>query len=191
MEINLYDFDGTIYDGDSTRDFFFFEVKRHPLILITIPYTLLSAILYLLHIINKTKMKENFYMFLKYIKDIDKEITLFWDIHYRNIKKFYVTKQHTNDIIISASPEFLLMPLKNKLKVKDIIASRINKYNGKTTGLNCHDYEKVKRLNEKYQKYHVINAYTDSYKSDYPILELADNKYIVNKNKIVKANFKN
>ena len=45
MKINLYDFDGTIYDGDSTRDFFFYELRRHPLILITIPYTLISAIL--------------------------------------------------------------------------------------------------------------------------------------------------
>ena len=136
-------------------------------------------------------MKEHFYLFLKYIKDIDMEIDSFWDTHYHNIKNFYIIKDHKNDIIISASPEFLLMPLKDKLKVKDIIASRVNKYNGKTTGLNCHDYEKVNRLNEKYKNYHVINAYTDSYKSDYPILELADNKYLVKKNKIIKTDFNN
>ena len=27
MKINLYDFDGTIYDGDSTFDFFKYELK--------------------------------------------------------------------------------------------------------------------------------------------------------------------
>ena len=29
MKINLYDFDQTIYDGDSTRDFFFYELKKN------------------------------------------------------------------------------------------------------------------------------------------------------------------
>ena len=36
MKINLFDFDGTIYDGDSTFDFIIYEIKRHPIILITL-----------------------------------------------------------------------------------------------------------------------------------------------------------
>ncbi len=179
MKINLYDFDKTIYDGDSTRDFFFYELKKHPIIVITLFETGLFGLLYLLHIVSKTKMKEHFYKFLKYIKNIDAEVISFWRTHDKNIKKFYQDKDHSHDIIISASPEFLLLPICNKLKVLDMMASRVDKYTGKTTGLNCHDVEKVRRLNEKYTDYKVMEAYSDSVKSDRPILELAKKAYVV------------
>ena len=182
MKINLYDFDGTIYDGDSTRDFFFYELKRHPIILITLFEDLLFAILYVLHIVNKTKMKEHFYKFLRYIKNVDSEVISFWRVHDKNIKDFYLKKDHDKDIIISASPEFLLKPIANKLKVKDLIASRVDKETGITSGLNCHDVEKIRRLDEKYEDYVVMEAYSDSVKSDKPILDLAKKSYIVKKN---------
>ena len=56
---------------------------------------------------------------------------------------------------------------------------------GKTTGLNCHDVEKVRRLNEKYKDYKVIESYSDSIKSDRPILELAERAYQVKKNRLI------
>ena len=33
MRIDVYDFDGTIYDGDSTVDFTRFCLRRHPAVL--------------------------------------------------------------------------------------------------------------------------------------------------------------
>ncbi len=184
MKINLYDFDGTIYDGDSTFDFIKYEIKKHPIILITVFEDLLFALLYVLHIIDKTKMKEHFYKFLKYIKNVDEDVISFWRKHDKNIKAFYLEKDHSNDIIISASPEFLLRPVANKLKVKDLIASRVDKNTGKTAGLNCHDIEKVRRLDEKYVDYKVMESYSDSIKSDKPILDLAKKAYLVKKDKI-------
>ena len=179
MKINLYDFDKTIYDGDSTRDFFFYELKKHPLIFFTLFETGLFGLLYILHIVSKTTMKEHFYKFLRLIKNVDAEVLDFWRTHDNKIKKFYLEKDHSHDIIISASPEFLLLPISNKLKVLDMMASRVDKHTGKTTGLNCHDVEKVRRLNEKYTDYKVMEAYSDSVKSDRPILELAKKAYVV------------
>jgi phosphoserine phosphatase len=186
MKINLYDFDKTIYDGDSTRDFFFFELKRHPIIFITLFETAFFGLLYLLHIVSKTKMKEHFYKFLKFIKNIDAEVIAFWRINDNKIKKFYKDKNHEHDIIISASPEFLLLPICNRLKVKDMMASRVDKLTGKTHGLNCHDIEKVRRLNEKYDDYVVMESYSDSYKSDKPILDLAKKAYLVKGENLTK-----
>ena len=188
MKINLYDFDKTIYNGDSTRDFFFYELKRHPLIFFTLFETALFGLLYVLHIVSKTKMKEHFYKFLKHIKNIDEEVISFWRSHDKNIKSFYLEKDHTQDIIISASPEFLLRPACNKLKVMDLIASRVDKYTGKTEGLNCHDVEKVRRLNEKYEDYTVMESYSDSL-SDTPILELAKKAYIVKGDELILTDF--
>ena len=184
MKINLYDFDGTIYDGDSTVDFFLYELRRHPIIFITLFEDLLFVILYVLHLVDKTRMKEHFYKFLRYIKNVDEEVISFWRKHDKNIKMFYLDKKHDKDIIISASPEFLLLPISRKLKVKDLIASRIDKNTGKTYGLNCHDVEKVRRLDEKYVEYEVLESYSDSIKSDKPILDLAKKAYLVKGNNI-------
>ena len=188
MKINLYDFDKTIYDGDSTRDFFFYELKRHPYIFITLFESALFGLLYLLRVVNKTIMKEHFYKFLRLIKNIDEEVISFWRTHDKNIKKFYLEKDHTQDIIISASPEFLLKPICNKLKVKDLIASLVDKNTGKTDGLNCHDVEKVRRLNEKYDNYKVMESYSDSL-SDMPILILAKKAYIVKGDELILTDF--
>ena len=35
--MNVYDFDKTIYDGDSTADFYIFSLKRHKKILLLAP----------------------------------------------------------------------------------------------------------------------------------------------------------
>ena len=37
MLIDVYDFDGTIYDGDSTADFVLFAIRRHPNVLLGLP----------------------------------------------------------------------------------------------------------------------------------------------------------
>ena len=185
IKINLYDFDGTIYDGDSTVDFFKYTFRKYPKSLLHIPTIIGNAIKYVLHIQGMTRMKEKFYGILTYVDDIDKHVENFWDSHEKNIMSYYTDKKdHSNDVIISASPEFLLKPISKRLKVKYLIASRVDKQTGKTTGLNCHDIEKVKRLNDVFDDYLVLETYTDSIKSDTPILMLANKQYLVKHNKV-------
>ena len=185
MKINLYDFDGTIYDGDSTVDFIKYTFIKYPKSLLHIPTMIGSAFLYLIHVHGKTRMKEKFYGIFKYIDDIDTHLENFWNSHEKHIMKYYLDKKdHSKDIIISASPEFLLKPISKRLKVKYLIASRVDKQTGKTTGYNCHDIEKVKRLNEVFDDYLVEETYTDSIKSDTPILMLANRQYLVKHTKV-------
>ena len=70
--MNVYDFDKTIYDGDSTADFYIFSLKRHKKILLLAP-SLIGAFLkfYVFKIGTKTQFKEKMYKFLKYC-DIQK-----------------------------------------------------------------------------------------------------------------------
>lgn len=188
MEINLYDFDETIYDGDSSVDFIFYSLKKYPKCFKMIPKAFIGLIKYKMGKITKTEMKVQIFSFVKYIPNIDKEVEMFWEKNEHKIKKFYLEKDHSKDIIISASPEFLLKPITKKLKVKDMMASRVDKKTGEFDGLNCHDTEKVRRLNEKYKNYKVIESYSDS-KSDIPILELAETAYYVKGNKLTVAKF--
>ena len=189
MEINLYDFDKTIYDGDSSVDFFVWCLGKYPIIWFNIPKMVLVVIKYKLKITNKTKMKEVIFSYLKKVPNVDQEIELFWESHKCYIKDFYQKKKHDKDIIISASPEFLLEPICKELKVKKLIASRVNKKTGKFTGLNCHDVEKVTRLNKEYKDYIVKESYSDSM-SDLPILELAKKAYIVKGDKLILKDVK-
>lgn len=190
IKINLFDFDETIYDGDSTVDFFKYIFKKKPLSCIWIPVMGIYAFLYIIKIINKTKMKQGFYKIFKFV-DITKDfLDDFWKTHDYKIKKFYLDRIHDNDIIISASPEFLLEPISKKLGVKDMMASKVNKKTGKYDGLNCHDVEKVRRLNEKYSNYEVIESFSDSLKSDRPILELAKSAYLVKGDKLIPLDLK-
>ena len=189
MKINLYDFDETIYDGDSSADFFLYCMKKKKVIIFNLPKMLGALILYKLHIWTKTRMKETIFSFVKRIDNIDEEVKNFWKEKKCNIKQFYLEKDHKNDVIISASPEFLLEPIAQELKVKKLIASPVDKKTGKFNGLNCHDVEKVRRLNEIYDEYEVEESYSDSLKSDEPILRLAKKAYIVKGSKLIEHRF--
>ena len=129
--INAYDFDKTIYDGDSTIDFYIYCLKRKKSIIFLLPIQIFAMVLYILKIKDKEYFKEKFFIFLKKIPDVDLYVRDFWKKNIKKIKKWYLNQKEQTDVIISASPEFLLKPLKKKLKIDKIIATKVNKKTGK------------------------------------------------------------
>ena len=100
------------------------------------------------------------------------------------MKTFYLKQKQSNDIIISASPNFLLAPICNKLKIKYLIASQVDKFSGKYIGLNCYGEEKVKRFEKVFSLNCIDNFYSDSL-SDTPIAKYAKHAFLVSKNSII------
>ena len=182
--MNVYDFDGTIYTGDSTADFYKHCLKKYPAILLSVPGMVLAFGLYLLNIYSKTKFKEKMYKFLKYVPDIDAEVEIFWDKHQSKIKAYYSDTHRDDDVVISASPEFLLEPICRRLKVGKLMASRVDRKTGKYEGLNCRDTEKVRRLYEWKSDAEIVDFYSDSL-ADTPLAELAEHSYIVKGDEII------
>jgi len=186
MKFIVYDFDKTIYDGDSTFDFIKFLIKKKKSILLHIQKMFISLIKYKLKIINKEKMKECFFEMFNKFENIDDLVDKFWNINEKNIKSFFKNKKtHENDIIASASPYFLLEPIAKKYKVKDLFASPVDKKTGKYNGVNCHGVEKVRLINNKYENAIIEEMYSDDRKADKPLLDLANHSYIVIKDKII------
>lgn len=186
--MNIYDFDNTIYDGDSTADFYFFCLKRHKKIIALFPSLLFSFIkFYIFKIGTKTQFKEKMYRFLNFC-NTEKDVFDFWSVNKTKIKGFYLNQQRDDDIIISASPEFLIKPICKELGIKYVIASKVNSKTGKYSGINCHGEEKVRRLNECLGNVQIEKFYSDSI-SDAPLANLAKEAYVVNKNKIYEWNF--
>ena len=177
--MNGFDFDGTIYSGDSTFDFCVFCYKKHPGLIRFLPMQGAAFLGYALKLIDKTRMKEIFYRFLRAI-DAETLLPEFWETHRKNIFPWYPAQQQEDDILISASPEFLLEPICRELGIHTMMASRVDPRTGKYQGLNCHGKEKVRRLKQQTGITHLDKFYSDS-QSDLPLAQIADEAFLIDK----------
>lgn len=183
--MNVYDFDGTIYSGDSTVDFYFFILRRHPSVIRVLPKQLGAMAKYKLGKISLTEAKEAFFSFLPIISDISSETKLFCERFQNKIMPWYRAKQKSDDIIISASPEFLLKGFCHILGGIRLTASEVDPKSGKFYSENCKGEEKVKRFKNDYGSTKIEEFYSDSH-SDIPMARLADNAYLVKNGKLYK-----
>ena len=83
----------------------------------------------------------------------------------------------------------MLAPVCEKLGVKALIATKVDRKTGKLSGENCRGAEKVRRLKAQFPDYCVLCAYSDSL-TDSPILELAERAYLVRGEKLTPYNKK-
>lgn len=184
MKFDLYDFDGTIYDGDSGFDLFLFGIKKYPKHTLKIPIIIFFCVLYIFKLSTKDKVKSLIFSFVKYIDNIDDFVYEFWNHYEHKLKQFWLDKQsHNRDIIISASGSFWLEYIKKKYKVHDLICTEYDITTGKIIGPNCHGKTKVDLFYKKYPKGIINSMYTDS-KNDFPLISCASHRYLVKKDKI-------
>lgn len=187
--MNVYDFDKTIYNGDSTIDYYFFCVRRKPILLRYLFRQGLGLVLYFLGVFDKTKFKEWFYCFFHGLSDPERNLCAFWDIHIRKIKPWYIRQMRDDDVIISASPEFLIKEAVQRLGEMTVIGSVVDSHTGRYTGENCFGEEKVRRLFERIPEAVVDSFYSDSY-SDAPMARVAQECYLVKGEKICSINWR-
>lgn len=182
--MNVYDFDKTIYNGDSSIDFFFYCIKEKPVLLLRLPILALGFVECRVGIISKRNYKGIFFSFLNQFENIDLVIENFWREHYSKIKSLYLNNRRNSDVIITASPDFLINPIGRQLGVA-VIASEVDKKTGRFISENCKGEQKVKRFKQAYPNSNIENFFTDSY-SDLPMMELAENVFIVKGFKVKK-----
>lgn len=175
--MNVYDFDKTIYDGDSTVNFFLYCLKRRPKTLLSLPRTVLFGAGYALGFCPKLTFKEQFYRFLRFMDDGAEIVERFWDENEKLIKGWYLGQKRDDDVIISASPEFLLEPICRRLGVT-LMASVVDIRTGNYSGVNCDSSEKVRRLYERFPDAQVGSFYSDSHIDD-PLAAIAGRAYLV------------
>ena len=183
-ELMVFDFDKTIYNGDSTVNFYLYCLKKNVTLLRYLPIQLYGAVLYYCQIKSKEYFKEKYFAFLKGIEKVEEEVKKFWEKEKKKIKRELLENKE-NVVIISASPEFLLEPICKELKVEKLIATKVDKKTGKFMSKNCHDKEKVERLNKEYDDYKIKEFYSDS-KSDQYLAQISEKSFLVKKNKIYK-----
>lgn len=188
MKADLYDFDKTIFNGESGSEFYLFCLVRNPKIIRYFPRQIKYAFRHFVtHTATLGEMKEAFYACLEAI-DADKQAELFWQKNYHRINKWFLSRDKSvATIVCSASPLFQIKPVCDRLGVDLIIATDIDKSSGKLNGENCKGEEKIKRIKKAADEYTIRDAYTDNPVSDAPLLSLATrDKYLVTNGKIKK-----
>ncbi len=183
--MNGYDFDQTIFYPDSSYCFVMYCLKKYPLAVLKATPGAAWALLKVLRKKADTKeLKERTFAFLKDLREVDAVVRSFWEEHRGRLCRWYLDQKREDDLILSASPEFLLRPIAEELGVR-LIATRMDKRTGKINGANCHDVEKVRRFRELYPEGELDCFYSDSL-SDAPMAALARRAFLVEKGETLR-----
>ncbi len=176
--MNVYDWDGTIYKGDSTAGLIGYAYVHRPLTLLSLPRTLFFGLLYGLGIVEKITFKQNLYHMFVFIHDMEEFTDRYVDSHLDHVKQWYKEQQEKEDVVISASPFFLISRFGKRLGIQHVLASDVDMHTGIYQGANCHGAEKVRRFKEVFPDTPITAFYSDS-RSDTPLAMLAEKAYLV------------
>lgn len=189
MLIDVYDFDGTIYDGDSTADFVLFCLKRHKQMIRSLPQIAGAALQLAMKKISLTQFKSALFGEMVKYFDLEAEADAFWQDMKTRIKLgpwFFETPRDLPIVIASASPEFELQHAAKILGVSTLIGTQCDVKTGQLIGLNCKGAQKIDRIREVIGDFEVRAMYTDDAKADGPLLAIAKERYILTHGKVEK-----
>lgn len=183
--MNVYDFDNTILKGDSTARFFAYCLLHRPKMWLDVPAQAVNGLLFALKLRKKQAFKQRMLHFLTLIGDVDVAVEEFWQKNFCRIKPWYSEKQRPDDVVISASPEFLIRPACDRLGIQCVMGSPVDRHTGRFFGPNCHGEEKVRRFREVYSDAEIEEFFSDSY-SDAPLAALAKRAWLVKGSELKK-----
>lgn len=184
MLIDVYDFDGTLYDGDSTVDFVLFCLRRHPSLLLELPGLTGAALRLARGKIGLTAFKSALFGLMARRVSLEDEAGRFWQ-DARTRAKLYEWFRHTPRdlpiVIASASPEFELTHAAALLGVEVLIGTRCDASTGRLLGANCKGEEKLRRIGERMGEFEIRAMYTDDARADGPLLARAREGYLISR----------
>ncbi len=187
--MNVYDFDNTIYDGESMFHLFLFYIKKYPRFLKHFKDVLKLVKIYKKGEMTITDMLEKYAPVIEseaaHIKSFENDAKEFWDKHQKNIKPFYKDIQQPDDVIITASPDYTMKEICRRIGVNNLICSEYDVENNKLKFF-CLKDNKVKAFRQRYPDTTIDNFYTDSPENDKPLIDISENAYLVKGNKITK-----
>ena len=178
--MNVYDFDKTLYRRDSSTDFVRWLMRKKPALLRFLPRIAGAALgYYVFRRLTKTQMKARFFSLFAALPEGAAPLAeAFWAEHKDGLAAWYKKRHLPEDLIISASPRFLLEPACRELGITRLIASEVDPATGRFDGENCHGAEKLRRFRDEYPGEKIEEFYSDSH-SDDPLAEAAEKAFLV------------
>ncbi len=185
--MNVYDFDNTIYSGESVFDFYIFCLKRHPLLVRYIFTVLFSWAKYKLLLLSREQLmliaEKYAVKFFDEVKNVQELVKSFWDKNQKKIKAFYLASQKEDDVVVSASVGFLLEEICRRIGISRCICTQVDIPTGRLETL-CFRQNKPGLFAEAFPDAHIENFFSDSM-NDIPMMRIADNAFLVKGEKII------
>lgn len=178
--MNSYDFDDTIYKGNSFRRFFGYCLLRLPYLLLFTPVILVAVVLRALKILDKNTYLTWLGAFVVFVPNVQKKVTKFWDKELCRIKSWYIAQRRDDDVIVSASPAYLVEEACRRLGVK-CIATNVDVRTARVDGVHCYGVDKVLRFKGANLGGAPLTYYSDSW-SDEPMFAYAHEGWLVKGN---------
>ena len=175
--MNVYDFDETIFTGDSEDRFFTFMFAKKGFRHYKINFKFFD-LLHKMHIITKTRSREHQYAFLKKIDDLDATLNAYWDEVGKYMKPWYNDVKRDDDIIASGTPRFLLGPIMKKLGLTNLVATEMDPHTSKIDGDFAVGEFKIVNFKSQFGLDCIDKFYSDAY-SDHYLAEHAKEAYVV------------
>lgn len=180
--MNVYDFDNTIYDGESCFDLFLFYIRKDPTLLLLLPKVLAAFAKYKRGKVTvEAFMKENASLVeerLRRFPDIEADMRAFWDSHMHKIKPFYKEIQRADDWIVTASPDFSMREVCRRLGVRNCVSSRFDPQTCRILHFNLRE-RKIDAFRAASPDAKIDNVYTDSPVNDAALIEMAEHAFVV------------
>lgn len=173
----VYDFDKTIFLGESSTAFYRFCIPHHPIILLWLPVAGIFGLGRLLRLCDTTRWKEAFHGYLRVVPDAEALLERFWDRMQDKTAPWLPEKLPQGGLVISASPEFLIAGLCRRLGL-EYMGTRMDIRTGRIDGRNCRGAEKPVRFRHRYPDAEISEFYSDSL-ADTPMALLARTAYLV------------
>lgn len=181
--MKVFDFDNTIYRGESSVDFSFYMIRHNRKILRYIPTILLSLVGYKLVLLKKERLESIINKFFASVLEGTESsldfVKTFWETHVHKLNRKILQMVEPEDVIISASPIFLIDGIRAHLNTDKIIGTEVDLAQKKITWFNFGD-NKVKRYRTIYGDRKIDTFYTDS-KNDKELMRVSRETYIVKK----------
>ncbi len=196
----VYDFDKTIYGGESGTNFFTYYLRNYPLKGLLFGLTYLKEVLfYLIKITDLKRLKERFFIFLESHsnEEIENIVDGFWKEYGKKMYSWTQEELRENKkeadmvIVTSATPLFLLERLIPEMGYDMVFGTEFKgdgkeKFAAEIKGENNKGMEKVRKLDkwakENNIEYEIIKFYSDSL-ADKPLYDIAEKKYWIKKGK--------
>ncbi len=184
--MNVYDFDGTVYDGESVFDFYLYSVRKQPKLIKYMFVVTKTLVQYKMCRMPKEKLlylaKKYAKQYLTEIEDLEGKIKSFWDKNEHKIKPYYLKQQKEDDVILSASINCLLDEIAKRLRISCLICTQMDPETGDILSL-CYRETKADLFRKQFPDAKIENFYTDSF-NDEPMMQLAKRTYLVKGNDV-------
>ena len=179
----------TIVPFDSGSLFTAYCLLHYPYTVIFLPLQAVGLLLVLFGILNFTQYKKICFSFVRIIP-LEKAVRGFWNRHEKEAHGWFKDRKRYA-VVISASPDFLLEEIGERLGFDKLLCTRHNAKTGAIIGENCRGEEKVRRLYEEFDRdeIKVVDVYSDSIRHR-PIFSLGENCIHINKGKKEPFNYK-